>query len=80
METVNRLKECLHSIGVIFEEDKENFLLSDVVEDSLMFVTLITEIEQEFEIEIPDEYIVPGRLASFKDLVEMVEELSAANE
>lgn len=70
-----RLEKCLNNIGVFVQEDEENVLLADLIDDSLMFVTMIIEIEQEFGIEVPDEYLLPERLQSLHDLETLVEEL-----
>ncbi|WP_304432763.1 phosphopantetheine-binding protein [Acutalibacter muris] len=76
MTDKNRIIECLNHLGILCDAES-NFLLSDIIDDSLLFVSMIVEIEQEFGIEIPDEYFQPDRLISFSDLVEMVNTLSS---
>lgn len=44
--------------------------------DSLGFVSLIVEIENEFGISIPDEFLEAGKVVLFSDLVEMIEMLN----
>ena len=66
MDISKRLMECFNNVGV-FVDSNDNFLLADVLEDSLIFVTMIVEIEQEFQIEIPDEYLAVDRIASYRD-------------
>ena len=66
--------ECFNHVGV-FVDSNDNFLLADVLEDSLIFVTMIVEIEQEFQIEIPDEYLAVDRIASYRDLELLVSKL-----
>ena len=74
MTLTERLLLCFNNIGV-FINPKDNFLLSEVLEDSLLFVSMIIEMEQEFDIEIPDEYLAADRLTTFQDLEELVKEL-----
>ena len=76
MSTKERLICCFNNIGVLFDSDEEDFLISDVIEDSLMFVSMLVEIEQEFDIEIPDDYLAKDRLSSFHDLEELVKLLT----
>lgn len=42
--------------------------------DSISFISAIVSIEQEFEIEFPDEFLMLSRLDSVKKLVEIIEE------
>lgn len=72
-EITNRLIQCFERIGIIVNEG--NFDISEEVEDSLMFVSMIVEIEQEFGIEIPDEYFGGDRLVSFHDIENMIESI-----
>ena len=64
---------CFESIGIIPYNDIENFLLKDFIEDSITFISLIVELEQKFEIEIPDEYLIFDALKTFDDVVNMIE-------
>ena len=75
MNTREKLLQCFSNIGV-FVDPKENSLPPDVIKDSLLFVSMIVEMEQEFDIEIPDEYLSGERLLSFRDLEELVELLA----
>ena len=74
MEIRKQIEECLNNIGVFLDEN-ENVMLADVIEDSLMFVSMIIEIEQNFGIEIQDEYLLPDRLTSLQDLETLIREL-----
>jgi acyl carrier protein len=37
---------------------------------------LLVELEQMFDIEIPDDYLMQGRLETYQDICNMIEELS----
>lgn len=69
-----KIRDCLAQIGVIIDTNR-NFDLIEVIEDSLMFVSLIVELESAFDIEIPDEFLLPERLNTFDDLKTMITEL-----
>lgn len=71
----DKIKGCLSQVGVIIDTNK-NFNLNEVIEDSLMFVSLIVELESTFNIEIPDEFLLPERLNTFDDLKTMIVELT----
>lgn len=75
MNMEDKIKECLAQIGVIIDTNK-NFNLNEVIEDSLIFVSLIVELESAFNIEIPDEFLLPERLNTFDDLKTMIVELA----
>ena len=40
--------------------------------DSISFITVIVDIEREFDIEFPDEYLVMDSISSFDKLYEIV--------
>lgn len=70
--------QCFINLGIMMDEDiEENPSLSEYLESSLVFVSFIVELEQFFQIEIPDDYLVEGRLSSFADVEIMLEELAS---
>jgi acyl carrier protein len=70
-----KIKQCFADIGIIIEGDG-NFSISDYIEDSLSYVSLLATLEQVFEINIPDDYLVQGRLQTYQDICNMIKELS----
>lgn len=72
MENLNKLCHCFENIGILVEDIDKSENLMDFIEDSLTFITFIVEVENIFEIEIPDEYLLPGKLVSIQDVLEMV--------
>jgi acyl carrier protein len=70
-----RIRKCFANIGIIIENDS-NFSISDYITESISYITLLIELEQEFEIDIPDDYLVQGRLETYQDICNMIEELS----
>lgn len=64
----------------VFEEngvlvDDENALLQDYLPDSLTFVSLVIGIEEAFDIELPDEFLLIENLGTFVSLWERIREL-----
>ena len=74
----DKIIACLNNVGIIISIDdkkRENFSLQDYGMDSLTFISLITELEMCFNIEIPDEYLNPENLSTFQDIVLMLKAL-----
>ena len=63
----DELNNIMLRIGV-FGEVLENDKIYDIIPDSLTFVTFIIEIEQEFNVEIPDELLNPEQMGTIKQL------------
>ena len=68
----SRIAGCFRNIGIIVDELNGDELLSDLLEDSLEFISYIVEVEQEFDIEISDEYFQPGQLVCITDVADMI--------
>ena len=56
-------------------EDNKVILFNDI--DSIQVISIIVEIEEKFQIEIPDTYLSANIMEDFDRLVDMVEELLA---
>ena len=64
----NKLKELLINNGCLSILDGEEELFFDSIE----FVNLIVEIENEFCICVPDDYLLPDKFKTFKLMCETV--------
>ncbi len=64
-EIRNRLLNCLDRNGIDFSDETQEI-------DSISFITVIVDIEREFDIEFPDEYLVMDSISSFDKLYEIV--------
>ena len=51
-------------------------LKEDLEADSLDAVELIMAVEEEFDIEIPDEYLIPEKISSLEGIINLIEELT----
>ena len=69
---LDRISKCFHNSGILIDELNGEELLSELLEDSLEFITFIVEVEQEFDIEISDEYFQPGQLECVADVANMI--------
>ena len=68
---INILKELHEDVDFEAEEG----LVDDGILDSLDIVTLVTEIDSEFDVRIPPEEIVPENFNSAKVLWELIKRL-----
>ena len=75
MNYYQEIIKCLESIGVIILEDCDDVDLTEYQIDSLMFVSLIVELESHFHIEISDNYLTYQTIASLKGLSNLIETL-----
>ena len=72
MEKLIEILTSLHP-DVDFENNEE--LIDEGILDSLDIVTLVTEINAEFDVTIPAEEIVPENFNSAKALMSLIERL-----
>lgn len=70
----NDIIECLHNIGIFIDDcnDDEVILLRNYIEDSIMFVSFIVELEEKFDIEIPDEYLLITEMETIDDVCNVI--------
>lgn len=71
-DITERILNCLLELGIVFEQEENNFELTDYIEDSLTFISFVSELENEFDIEIPDEYLLQGILGTLNDLKNII--------
>ena len=72
---MEKLLEILASIHPEVDFETAEDLIDDGILDSLDIVTLVTEINAEFDVTIPAEEIVPENFNSAKALMELIEKL-----
>lgn len=68
------IKKAAANIGVFIDESDLNGLVSEYISDSIMYVGFMVELENIFEISIPDEYLLDENL-TFKNVLSIVKEL-----
>lgn len=66
---INKMLEIFKGVGIhVYDEE----IMENVNIDSLQFVALICEIEERFNIVVPDEYMSFEKLQRFTDFVDMI--------
>lgn len=72
---MEKLIEILASLHPEVDFENNDSLIDDGILDSLDIVTLVTEINAEFDVTIPAEEIVPENFNSAKALMELITRL-----
>ena len=70
-----KLKEIITSCGESVDADKineETDLVRDFAFNSISIIQLVVELENEFDIEIDDEYLLQEILSPYKSLAEIL--------
>ena len=73
---MDRLMEILKDLHPDVDFLTCNTLIDDKILDSFDIVSLISEINEEFDVAVPAEEIVPGNFNSASSLWSMIERLS----
>lgn len=75
-EIAEKIKKVFEENGyVILQEDEEDVDLSLYIPDSLTFMQLVIQIEDEFQVEFPDELLVSDLFSSLRGLSDIIDEL-----
>lgn len=64
-----QLKQIINESGVEMDMSNQN---EDLNLDSLHYISIICEIEDVFDVEIPDEFLGENVLSSFNDFVQLI--------
>lgn len=73
---MEKLLELLNSLYPEIDFENEKKLIENHILDSASVVSIVSEIEDEFDVSIPMEYIQPKYFESVEAMWEMIEELS----
>lgn len=70
----DRILSCFQNAGVEINKinTNEDCDLREYIADSVAFIAAIVEIENEFDIEIPDEFLIYERFASLNSFCEAI--------
>lgn len=76
---INMLNLCFEDAG-IFADINNNISENDIdirdfINSSLQFISIIVSIEEKFNIEFPDEYLIIDTFSSVKNLISIIESL-----
>lgn len=71
-----KLFECMDNIGVFINpEDESDVQLENYIQDSIHFIMFVVEIENQFNIEIPDDYLIFSNFDSIYKIYDLLETL-----
>lgn len=69
------IREVMLHIGLFFEDISIDEDLQQVFAESLIFISFIIEMEQKFNIQIPEQYLNPERIGTLRQLDNILCEL-----
>lgn len=72
---MDKLKEILESIRPDLDFDVEKSLIDDGVLDSIDIISIVTELNDEYDIEINVQYLLPENFNSIEAIYELVQKL-----
>lgn len=70
---INRILEFIKEINPYEEVDETVDLIEEGILDSLTLMVLINEIEEEYNIKIPEEKLQPENFENVKKIVDLIE-------
>ncbi len=73
-DTRKKVIECFNSLGFVVDDDDTVDIL-DYLDNSITYISFIVEVESTFDIEIPDEYLLQGRMRNIGNVCDVVEML-----
>ena len=74
MSIEQRIIDALQRVGVFVEYNDKDLDLREYFANSLQFISAVLELETEFNIEFPDEYMLLDKFASLLGLASEIEE------
>lgn len=75
MSTREKIVECLKDVGILVDTENNDTNINDYDVDSITFISFIVEIEEVFDIIIPDGYLYSEILKSLNGFTSLVEQL-----
>lgn len=73
------IRDIMLRIGLFFDDVSIDEDIQTILSESIIFITFIIEIEQEFNIEIPEQYLNPETIGSLRQLDSLLLELVSQN-
>lgn len=75
MNVRENLMKIFDDLSLIGQDENGEVILYTEMIESIQFISLIVDIESVFEIEIPDEYMLPEFFSSFNNVLDIVNDL-----
>lgn len=71
-DIIGKLYTITHNLNLTIHDEKENFIMLNNV-DSITFVELVINIEEEFSIRISEEYMIIDEMNSILKIIQIIE-------
>lgn len=75
----NEIKNIMKRLGIFIEDMSFNENIHEIITESIMFISFIIELEQEFDIQIPDEFLLPDNFKTLEQLEEFLQKNTKNN-
>lgn len=73
----SKLAEIAEANGILVDDFELNLI--EYIPDSITFIAFIVAIEEEFDIELPDDFLLIERFGSLKELAMVINDLRPQN-
>lgn len=77
-EVKSKLFEIADGLGLVDESEEKKITVEGM--DSIQLISIIVEIEECFDIEVPDEYLVPEFFEDEEHMVDIIMQLMREHE
>lgn len=74
----SKLFEIADGLGIVDESEEKKITVEGM--DSIQFISMIVEIEECFDIEVPDEFLVPEFFEDEEHLIDIIMQLMCEHE
>lgn len=75
-ETVQeRVLKTLDEVGIFVDNTEEDNDLTNYIEDSIQFMSFVVKLEEEFEIEFPNELLIFDNFKTLDSIENMIQQL-----
>lgn len=77
-EVKSKLFEIADGLGIVDESEEKKITVEEM--DSIQLISIIVEIEECFDIEVPDEYLVPEFFGDEEHMIDIIMQLMRERE
>lgn len=75
MDVRKEVIDAFSNVGVVLDESNKQDNLSDLINESMVYVSLIVEIEEKLGIEIPTEYLIIDSFSNIDSFIDIMQKL-----
>lgn len=76
---IERVMKVLHESGIVVSDVNADYITDNNV-DSVTFIETIVNLEEEFEVLVPDEYLVMDRIDTVQKITDVITEVLLSGE